>query len=119
MKSKVIKAGYATINYNPDDLFADFPGPITNDKVLKSPDKYLRDDDPNDPTNFVIKSKASSYMDYKLVPKECWEILHKRFGGGPELVRNKDGGMYSYSYEIKFNKVSIVIALNLVNRSRS
>lgn len=74
---------------------------------MKTPEKYLREDDPSDPTNNVIKAKASSYMDYKLVPKICWEILHKRFGGGPELIRQKDPGQYSYNYEIKFNKVSI------------
>jgi hypothetical protein len=92
VKSKLIKSGSLTIQYNPDELYADFPGPITNDMVLKSPEKYLRDDEPSDPTNFVIKSKASSYKDYKLVPQICWQILHTRFGGGPELVRSKDGG---------------------------
>ena len=118
VKSKLVKAGYATIKYNIEELAKDYPGPVTNEKVLKSPEKYLRDDDPNDITNFVIKSKASSYMDYKLVPKVCWDILQKRFGGGPELIRNKDGGQYSYSYEVKFNKVSLIFPLFLVNRSQ-
>jgi hypothetical protein len=49
-------------------------------------------------------------MDYKLVPKTCWEILQKRFGGGPELIRQKDPGQYSYNYEIKFNKVSFLFS---------
>jgi len=61
----------------------------------------MREEDPSDPCNFVIKSRATSYSDYKLIPKRCWEILFARFGGGPELIRSKDGGTYSYSYEIK------------------
>jgi hypothetical protein len=57
------------------------PGRITNERLFKDFNKYLRDDDPNDPTNFVIKSKAREGIEYKLIPKACWDILHTRFGG--------------------------------------
>ena len=83
----------------------EYPGPITNQMLIKKPENYIRDDDPSDPTNQVIKTKASSYSDYKLIPKASWDVLQKRFGGGPELVRQKESGLYNYQYEIKFNKV--------------
>lgn len=108
-KTKLIKRGYDAVNFQPDELEKDYPGPITNQKILKSPNNYIRDDNENDITNQVIKSKASSYLEYKLIPKESWDILLKRFGGGPELIRHKDSGYYSYQYEVKFNKVSFYL----------
>ena len=68
MKYKLVKSGYNTVQYQPDELINEYPGHITNEKFVKTPEKYLREDDPSDPTNNVIKAKASSYMDYKLVP---------------------------------------------------
>lgn len=105
VKAKLVKKHFPSIQYNLEELEKDYPGPITNESLLKPFAKYYREDDPSDQTNFVIKSRVSSYTDYKLVPRECWEILQKRFGGGPDLVRNKDSSTYSYSYEVKFNKV--------------
>ena len=82
----------------------DFPGRITNEALLKDFSKYLRDDDPSEPCNFVIKNKAREGIDYKLLPKTCWLILHKRFGG-LELVRFKDQDMYCRKFVILFKKV--------------
>jgi hypothetical protein len=50
----------------------DFPGRITNEALLKDFNKYLRDDDISDPTNFTIKYKLSERFDYKLLPLKCW-----------------------------------------------
>jgi len=82
----------------------DFPGRITNEALLKNFIKYLREDDPTEPCNFVIKSKAREGVDYKLLPKTCWLILLKRFGG-LELIRVKDQDMYNRKFIIKFNPV--------------
>jgi len=57
--------------------------------LFKNPQKYLKDDDETDPTNFVLKRKAREGYDYKLVPKSVWEPLQKRFGGR-EIVREKE-----------------------------
>ena len=79
----------------------DFPGRITNETLLKNLNKYLRDDDPTEPCNFAIKNKVREGIDYKLLPKACWLILHKRFGG-LELIRFKDQDMYNRKFIIKF-----------------
>jgi hypothetical protein len=49
---KLVKKNYAHINYVQDQLERDYPGPICNHLLLKDFTKYLRDDDPKDPTNF-------------------------------------------------------------------
>jgi hypothetical protein len=49
--------------------------------LLKSFDKYCRDDNPDDVTNFVIKKKCNERYNYKLMPKECWDILSAKYGG--------------------------------------
>jgi hypothetical protein len=36
----------------------EYPGRITNEKLMQDFSKYLRDNDENDPTNFVIKKKV-------------------------------------------------------------
>ena len=57
------------------------PGPITNHVLLKPAHKYLRDDNQNDVTNFVMKNKTREGYDYKLMPKECWKVLFDKYGG--------------------------------------
>ncbi len=77
--------------------------------ILKDFNKYLRENDLTDPTNLIVKRKTQEGVHYKLLPKECWDIIFKRFGGGPEIVRTKDNDMYSYSrkYNIKLSKVIV------------
>ncbi len=69
VQMKIVKKGYLQINYIADELERDYPGPISNDKILKGHDKYLRDADDLDPTNLAVKSKAQEGKEYKLVPK--------------------------------------------------
>lgn len=69
------------MNYSIEHFQKENPGRITNETLFKDFNKYLRDDDPKDPTNFVVKSKIREGMEYKLLPLKCWEILQKRFGG--------------------------------------
>ena len=45
--------------YEVDHLHNLFPGKITNELILKSFDKYLRDNNLEDSTNFILKKKAS------------------------------------------------------------
>ena len=103
---KVAKKGYETNIYDIEELERDYPGPITNDQLLKDPKKYLRDDDPNDQTNFILKKKFTQGIDYKLLPRKCWEILKNRFRG-IEIVRFKDTGYYSVNYLIRLPVVSL------------
>jgi hypothetical protein len=64
----------------------------------------MRDDNPKDPTNFVIKGKAREGVDYKLLPKKCWEILKSRFDG-MEIIRYKDSDLYNRKFNVKFPAV--------------
>lgn len=57
MNYKYIKRGHQ-VKYQPEILEKENPGRITNEVLLKDFNKYLRDDNPEDPTNFVIKTKA-------------------------------------------------------------
>ena len=50
----------------------DHPGEINNEVLLKRYDKYYRDDNQEDVTNFVVRSKIREGYDYKLLPKESW-----------------------------------------------
>lgn len=105
---KLVKKAYLQIAYIADELEREYPGPISNEKILKGFNKYMREDNnPADPTNFALKTKALEGRDYKLIPKKCWDILFKRFGGGPELARQKDTDYYSRKYIIKFAAVII------------
>lgn len=75
---------------------------------MKSFDKYIRDDNDNDPTNFAIRNKTREGTDYKLVPKKCWDIVYKKYGG-LELKRIKCTDYYAKKYEVKFPSVSSVL----------
>ena len=68
----------------------------------------MRDDDPTDPTNFVIRGKARERNDYKLLPKKCWDILQAKYGG-QEIVRHKDPDQFNRKFMIKFPAVKINI----------
>jgi hypothetical protein len=85
----------------------DHPGRISNEKLLKDFNKYLRDDDPNEPCNFVIKGKTREGIDYKMLPKGAWIPMLKRFGG-LELIRFKDSDVYNRKFTIKFCPVSLI-----------
>ena len=89
-----------------DKLQKNFPGRITNEKLLKNFDKYLRDDNEMDPTNFAVKSKIRDRIDYMMVTEEVWKSLKSKYGGF-EIKRQKSKkGYYSATYEIRFTKVS-------------
>lgn len=40
--------------------------------MLKEFSKYIRVDDQDDPTNFILRSKAIKNYEYKIIPKDCW-----------------------------------------------
>jgi hypothetical protein len=111
-KTKQLKRNY-NVTYQIEDLEKEYPGPITNEKLLKDFSKYLRDDNENDQANFAIKKKTREGVEYKLVPGKCWKILKDRFGG-LELKRFKDPDMYNRKYTIKFSEVtSCILTINL------
>jgi hypothetical protein len=72
--SRNVKRGYK-YEYTIEHFERENPGRITNERLLKKFDKYLRDDNPEDPTNFVLKSKLREGIDYKLMPLSCWKTL--------------------------------------------
>ena len=61
--------------YSDDHIVTMNPGRITNEVLLKTFTKYIRDDNEVDPTNFILNRKAFSAYQYKLIPKECWDIV--------------------------------------------
>lgn len=91
-----------------DKMNLEHPGRITNEALLKDFKKYLREDDPTEPCNFTIKNKTREGVEFKLLPKGCWNILLKRFGG-LELVRYKDPDIYNRKFVIKFSPVSFIV----------
>ena len=106
MHMKLIKKG-KEFPYIQDEFERDYPGPITNNRLLKDFTKYLREDDPTNPCNYQVKTKILEGRDYKLMPPKCWEILKARFEGF-ELKRFKEKGYYSSKYMIRFQKVSML-----------
>ncbi len=68
----------------------------------------MRDSDKNDVTNMVVRTKVREGYDFKLLPKECWNVLHEKYGG-TEIKRVKDNDTYSRRYNIKFPIVTIPI----------
>ena len=105
---KLVKKNYHHINYVQDELEREYPGPISNQLLLKDYSKYYRDgSDPTDPTDFVLKTKASEGRDYKLLPRMAWEVISKRFPAALEIVRHKDPDSFLRKFNIKFPKVKI------------
>jgi len=80
MNLKQIKRNNS-VEYTIEHIESENPGRITNELLFKDFHKYFRDDNKDDPTNFVIKNKAREGMEFRLLPKKCWEIIHKRFDG--------------------------------------
>ena len=54
---KSVKRG-VMVNYQIEHLEKEYPGRITNDKLLQDFSKYFRDNNESDPTNFALKKKA-------------------------------------------------------------
>ena len=111
---KLVKRGYVSINYSIEELEHYYPGPIPNEALFKDFSKYLRTNDPSDPTNFALKKKILEGKDYKLIPKKCWDILRERFEG-KEIKRVKDTDNYSRKFIIKFNPVRKMTFSSFVN----
>ena len=91
-------------DYSAEHLAQSFPGRVTNEKLLKSFDKYLRDDNQDDPTNFAIKNKLRERYEYHLIPKSVWEMFKNKYGGF-EIKRQKDDPEAARKFEVKFPKV--------------
>ena len=94
------------VEYDVEHLQSEYPGEITNTRLLKSFNKYLRDDDLNDITNFALKSKIREGVDYKLLPRDCWMMLQTKYKG-LELKRFKDTDNYNRKFIIRFAEVII------------
>mmetsp|Transcript_33865 Transcript_33865/g.24900 ORF Transcript_33865/g.24900 Transcript_33865/m.24900 type:complete len:176 (+) Transcript_33865:250-777(+) len=107
---KKVKRGYnsSQLHYSADHIKHTHPGQINNEPLLKPFDKYWREDNNQDPTNFVVRSKIREGYDYKLLPKDCWEPLVEKYGGF-EIKRTKDTQFYSRRYVIRFPSIPILV----------
>jgi hypothetical protein len=56
------------------------PGRIPNEKLLKEFNKYIRVDNIEDTSNYVLAGKLRE-MHYKIIPTTLWEFLSTEFGG--------------------------------------
>lgn len=92
------------ITYSTEHLNAEFPGKISNETLLKDFKKYYRQENTEDPTNYVVRNKIREGYDYKLMPRECWQLLFTKYGG-LEIKRLKDTEFYSRKFLIRFPKV--------------
>ncbi len=103
----------SSIEYEPD--YTSFPGPIANDKVLVSMDDYLNDGDPENSDNLVVKNELNLQTDLRLINKKMWEFFHKKYGGGPVVLKGhmEEKSKYSsYSrkvIEVFYKKVKTYI----------
>lgn len=104
---KLVKKG-KSFHYVQDEIEREYPGPISNYLLLKDFSKYLREEDPSEQSNYALKSKVLEGKHYKLMPSKCWEILRGRFEG-LELKRFKDSDSYMRKFNVKFNKIPIMI----------
>lgn len=106
-KYKEVKRRYQP-DYSLNHLQSSFPGRVANELILKSFDSYLREDNEEDQTNFIIKSNLVERYDFKLVPYSVWEIFEKEFGGQKiKRLKKKSSYSYSYEYQVKYPAVSI------------
>ena len=80
MQYKKIKKNHK-VEYDVEHLQTEYPGEITNTRLLKDFNKYVRDDDPNDITNFILKTKMREKADYILLPREAWKMLQDKYKG--------------------------------------
>ncbi len=62
---------------------AEPPGPMSNEDILESPDKYLQSDDPTDIYNMVLKYDMRDHYDFKILNEQRWKYLYERYGGVP------------------------------------
>ena len=76
----------------------EFPGPIDNNFLLVDKSTFYNDGNENDFENQVIKHDIDQANELRIVNKEMWEFLYKRFSGGPVLIKPK------IEEETKYNK---------------
>ena len=95
------------------------PGKIINAGMLKDFDKYIRTDDENDSSNFVMKRRLANNEDisFKKLPPPCWKILKDEYGCDYEIKREKEKSSYSYWQKYKFEHsfVKVFILPNYSN----
>ena len=60
-----------------------------------------------------MKSKTRENYDFKLLSKECWNILHRKYGGF-EIKRYKDNEYYSRKFIIKFPAVNTLFHIHIL-----
>ena len=80
------------------------PGKIINAGILKSFEKYIRTDDIEDSSNFVLKRKIANQegIEYYKLPHSCWNMLASEFNYDYEIKRERDKDTYSMWTKYKF-----------------
>jgi DUSP domain len=90
-----------SVSYSEEHLRSEYPGSIKNEVLLKRFDRYLRDDNERDVSNYVTRSKIREGYDYRFITKDGWTKLQSKYGG-LEIKREKDDESYNRKYLVKF-----------------
>jgi len=69
------------IEYDADHLLDHYPGPVSNEKLLKDPSKFLRSNEPDCPLNRPIRKSMRENIEFVYFDPEAWALVEKRFGG--------------------------------------
>ena len=86
-----------------------FPGPICNDILLLSKDEYYNDGNMDLFENMIIKPELDLRDDIRIINEKIWNFFHKRYGGGPLIIKPviKDG--HRKVYEVFYTKFNILV----------
>lgn len=64
-----------------------FPGPIDNNVLLVNQDNYYHDNNSEDIENQVVRHDMDQNNELRIVNEEIWNFFHKRYGGGPAVLK--------------------------------
>lgn len=96
--------------YTEEHLTNTYPGEINNNELLKDFNKYIRVDDEDDTSNYVVKGKCREHIDYVLMPQNCWKLLKQKYGCDTEIKRFKTSNNAFYgSFKITHHKIPILV----------
>ncbi len=77
--------------------------------ILEKFDDYLRDDDEEDPANYIIRKGIRDYYDFSLYSKELWDFFHSRYGGTPVRRKFEKVGMGMTRVEYRPKPLNLLV----------
>ena len=76
-----------------------FPGPITNEKLLREHDSYYQDDEVENICNNVLKHGMRERVDYKIWDAGTWNYLQEIYGG--RTIKRYHQQLYSIHTQVE------------------